>query len=201
MSDDPQAQGQAPADQTQSTDGGHRGSRSSRSSSSSTTSSGTTNGTATAPAARGGPPASDEMEDQTPRQPGDILVSSDSRLNALRDAGPKKRDQLVWMQYEGRKGSTGGVRRVADEHIDLVVPDEDNEAAASLYLDYISPAGVLTPNVKQQLQEQGVSHETLQMSGTHLHFHANSGPTPVDPDQVDWLLNHPGYSFKQVDPP
>jgi hypothetical protein len=141
------------------------------------------------------------MEDQTPRTPGDLLVNQDSRLNALRDAGPKRRQQLVWIQYEGRKGSTGAVRRNANEHIDLTVPDEDNEAAATLYLDYISPAGVLNADQKKQLAEQGVSHETLQLSGTSYHFNANAGSTPVDPEHAQWLLNHPGLAFSQVDPP
>jgi hypothetical protein len=152
------------------------------------------------PSAERRAPRADEMDDQTPRTPGDLMVNAESRLNALRDAGPKRRQQLVWVQYDGRKGTGGAVRRTQDEHIDVIVPDEDNEGAADLYLDQVSPAGVITPETKQQLKDQGISHETLQLSGQHYHF-VQGLSTPVDPSHADWLLAHKGLAFSTVDAP
>ena len=138
---------------------------------------------------------------ETPRSGEVTATQQDSRLNALRDAPPALRAQLVWLTYEGRKGSRGTVRRTQDEHIDLIVPDDANPELVDAYLDQVSPGGVLTEVARAQLKEAGISADTLHISGSGYHFTSAAAPTPVLPEHAAWLLAHPGYSFKKADEP
>jgi hypothetical protein len=139
-------------------------------------------------------------QDQTPMASPVEATQTDSRLNMLRDTPPPKRKELQWLVYEGRKSGTGRVGRTAGEHIDVIVPDEDNEGLVATYLEQAVPGGVVGDAARKQLEDAGLSHETIQLSGTSYHFSSGAeGPTPVHPDHVQWLLDHPRYSFKQVD--
>jgi hypothetical protein len=93
--------------------------------------------------------------------------------------------ELVRLYYRGRN---------AAEQADIAVPNDvepGGGTAAPGHLEHVSPAGVLTADVRQQMQDSGSSDH---ISGPQTTYHVRAGDIVALPAaHATWLLAHPTY--------
>lgn len=123
----------------------------------------------------------------------------DSRMNVRVQADAKQKRNITRLLYLGRKSRSGRVIPTVGEHIDVIVPDDDNEAAAEEYANQAIPGALaLTDEQKTHLDDVGLTPEHLQVSGQGYHF-VQGETSDVFGEHVGWLKAHKTYAFQEAD--
>jgi len=122
----------------------------------------------------------------------------DSRMNVRAQADSKQKRNITQLLYEGRKSRSGRVLPTVGEHIDVIVPDDDNEAAAEEYANQAIPGALaLTDDQKKHLEDVGLTPAQLHVSGQAYHF-VQGEASDVFGEHAGWLKAHKAYAFKEV---
>jgi hypothetical protein len=104
-------------------------------------------------------------------------------------------DNVIRLRYRGRN---------SQEQVDVSVPNgaEPGEGTAVPgHLEHVSPAGVLTADVRQQIQDDPAGRSN-HVVGTQTTYHLRAGDVIAVPAaHAAWLLAHPTYRhhFRQTD--
>jgi hypothetical protein len=122
----------------------------------------------------------------------------DSRLNIRNNPDAYRRRNMLPVWYLGRRTRSGQTLRTPEEHIDVQVPDEGNQAAVERYLDPILPVG-LDPEQAAAVEKE-YNATTLILSGQGYHFICDGTPSDVYGEDWDWLQKHPVYVFSEKPP-